>query len=332
MRLRSHLTHPMRIVLAPMEGLADVHLRRILTAQGGYDWVVSEFVRVVDKLYPARVFQRICPELKNNGRTENGTKVRVQLLGSDGSAMADNAAKAIELGSFGIDINFGCPSKTVNRRQGGAVLLKEPETLYRVVHAVRSTIPNNIPVSAKMRLGFDDSSLMLDNAAAIADAGATELTVHARTRAQGYKPPVDWQSLGMIREHINIPLIANGDIVDLASYESCKLASGTPDVMIGRGAVRQPDLARVIRNGGSTAEWPYIESLIGHFWQDISLTLPPRDRPGRLKQWLNYLRQRHQEANSLWQEIRLEKDPAKVTSILQHQHILKDKDSFQLTA
>jgi tRNA-dihydrouridine synthase C len=157
----------MRIVLAPMEGLADVHLRRLLTAQGGFDWVVSEFVRVVDSIYPDRVFYNTCPELQNGGRTSCGTPVRVQLLGNDLEAMAENAKRAISLGSHGIDINFGCPSKTVNRRQGGAVLLKDPDNLYRVVKAVRDALPASVVVSAKMRLGFDDTSLMLDNAQAV---------------------------------------------------------------------------------------------------------------------------------------------------------------------
>ena len=136
-----------------MEGLADVHLRRLLTAQGGFDWVVSEFVRVVDKPLPDHVFHRICPELEAGGKTRSGTPVRVQLLGNHLEAMAANAHRAAELGAFGIDINFGCPSKTVNRSQGGAVLLKEPETLYRVVKAVREALPKAVIVSPGIRPG-----------------------------------------------------------------------------------------------------------------------------------------------------------------------------------
>ena len=298
----------MRIVLAPMEGLADVHLRRLLTAQGGFDWVVSEFVRVVDKLYPDRVFHRISPELENDGFTASGTPVRVQLLGNDFDAMAENAAKAITLGSHGIDINFGCPSKTVNRSQGGAILLKEPESLYKVVNAVRRALPRPIIVSAKMRLGYDDTELMLDNAAALEAAGADEITVHARTRLQGYAPPAHWHELGRIRDHINIPMIANGDVTDITSYLACKEASGITDIMIGRGAVRQPDLANVLRGTAEQLSWQQIEQLLLPFWQDIQQTLSPRDSLGRIKQWLNYLRQSHPEANHLWLAIRSERD------------------------
>ena len=299
----------MRIVLAPMEGLADVHLRRLITAQGGYDWVVSEFVRVVDRLYPDRVLLKNCPELEQGGRTDFGTPLRVQLLGNHPQAMAANAVRAVELGSFGIDINFGCPSKTVNRSKGGAVLLKEPDTLYRVLRAVREAVPAQVMVSAKMRLGFDDTSLMLENASAIESAGAGELTVHARTRLQGYAPPAHWHELARIKEHITIPLIANGDICSVEDYHRCVAIAGTADVMLGRGAVRLPFLANQIRaNSAPQAQWANVAPLLQHFWQEIGMTMSPKDRVGRIKQWVNYLRQSHSEAETLWAAIRAEKD------------------------
>lgn len=307
----------MRIILAPMEGLADVHLRHLLTAQGGFDWVVSEFVRVVDRPYPDHVFHTVCPELLQGGRTASGTPVRVQLLGNHLESMAANAQRAVALGSYGIDINFGCPSKTVNRSMGGAVLLKEPDTLYRVVSAVRAALPKSVVVSAKMRLGFDDTALMLDNAAAIEAAGADELTVHARTRLQGYAPPAHWHELGRIRAHIKIPLIANGDICCVDDYHRCVAAAGTVDVMLGRGAVRLPMLARQIRaNQTGSAQWSAISPMLITFWQQISLTLPPRDCVGRVKQWVNYLRQLHPEAETLWRSIREEKNSQAINALL----------------
>ncbi len=300
-----------------MEGLADVHLRRLITAQGSYDWVVSEFVRVVDRPYPDRVLHNICPELQQGGRTASGTPVRVQLLGNHLESMASNAQRAVQLGSYGIDINFGCPSKTVNRSMGGAVLLKEPDTLFRVVSAVRAALPKSVVVSAKMRLGFDDTALMLDNAAAIEAAGANELTVHARTKLQGYAPPAHWDELGKIRAHIKIPLIANGDICTVDDYHRCVAAAGTVDVMLGRGAVKLPTLANQIRaNQSIEAQWSSIIPLLNSFWQDISLVLPPRDCVGRVKQWVNYLRQLHPEAETLWRSIREEKSSQNMNTLL----------------
>ena len=307
----------MRLVLAPMEGLADVHLRRLITAQGGFDWVVSEFLRVVDRLYPASVFYKLCPELLQQGRTESGVPVRVQLLGSDPEAMAANAVRAVELGSYGVDINFGCPSRTVNRRQGGAVMLKEPESLYRVVRAVREAVPGDVVVSAKMRLGYEDTSLMLDNAAAVEAAGATELTVHARTRLQGYAPPVHWEALGEIRRHIKIPLIANGDICSVADYHRCVQIAGTPDVMLGRGAVRWPFLAQQIRAGETAMpSWSGITPLLQRFWQEVNASHLHKDPVGRMKQWINYLRQSYPEAEALWCLVREEKKVERVDALL----------------
>lgn len=308
----------MRIVLAPMEGLADVYLRRLLTAQGGFDWVVSEFVRVVDRAYPDRVFYNTCPELRNGGKTDCGTPVRVQLLGNDVDAMAENARLAVKLGSYGIDINFGCPSKTVNRRQGGAAMLKEPDSLYRIVDAVRSALPKEIIVSAKMRLGYDDVSLMLDNAQAIEAGGATEVTVHARTRLQGYAPPAHWDELARIKNAISIPLIANGDIWTVEDYHACVATSGTTDVMLGRGAVQSPDLASRIRQNKMTqAQWQVVRHLLIDFWQDIRKTLPEKDCAGRLKQWVNHLRKVHPDAEALWLEIRTEKQCLKLDRLIE---------------
>ena len=300
----------MRIVLAPMEGLADVHLRRLITAQGGFDWVVSEFVRVLDHPYPDKVFYSICPELLNGGFTEGGTPLRVQLLGNNLESMAVNAQRAVALGSHGIDINFGCPSKTVNRHRGGAVLLQEPNTLYEIVRAVRNALPDSVVVSAKMRLGYDDTVLMLDNAAALEAGGASEITVHARTRLQRYMPPAHWDELGRIRSHIKIPLIANGDIFTVEDYHSCIAEAGTPDVMLGRGAVQLPSLARQIRASNTTdTSWTGMGMLLHSFWDDVRPTLSTKDAIGRVKQWVNYLRKTYPEAESLWRSIREETDP-----------------------
>ncbi|MCW8826052.1 MAG: tRNA-dihydrouridine synthase, partial [Gammaproteobacteria bacterium] len=117
----------MRLILAPMEGLLDSYLRHILTSIGGYDWCVSEFIRVTDRLLPSRVFYRSVPELRNGGATASGVPVYLQLMGNLPTVVADNGARAAELGAPGVDLNFGCPSPTVNRSGAGAILLNEPE-------------------------------------------------------------------------------------------------------------------------------------------------------------------------------------------------------------
>ena len=173
----------MTILLAPMEGLLDFVLRDILTRVGGIDRCVSEFIRITDQLLPERVFTRIVPELLNGGRTFAGVPVRAQLLGSDPACLAENAARLAALCPAGIDLNFGCPANVVNRHGGGAALLREPETIFAIVTAVRQAVPAHMPVSAKMRLGYSDDSQALDCARAIADGGADEVVVHCCSKS-----------------------------------------------------------------------------------------------------------------------------------------------------
>src|SRR5438445_2374113 len=165
----------MTILLAPMEGLLDFTLRDMLTRVGGIDRCVSEFIRVSGTLLPERAFIRVLPELNNGGCTPAGVPVRAQLMGSDAGCLAENAAKLAALGPAGIDLNFGCPAKIVNRHGGGAALLDEPELIRTLVSAVRRAVPASMPVSAKMRLGFNCDSRAIDCALAMQAGGAAEL-------------------------------------------------------------------------------------------------------------------------------------------------------------
>ena len=299
----------MKIMLAPMEGVIDHHMRRALTSLGGYDGCVTEFIRITDQLLPAKVFKRLSPELDQQGQTVSGVPVILQLLGGDPEVMAVNAQKAVQLGAPAIDINFGCPSKIVNRRMGGSVLLKEPERVHAIVAAVRNAVESSIPVTAKMRLGYEDDMLALDNALAIEAAGATELTVHARTKLEGYKPPARWEALAPLREALTIPIIANGDVRNLEDYRRCVAASGCVHVMLGRGAINNPSLARQIKHSHLN------EVIVPMGWRDItSLILATSEQMERenqqkhvvtrIKQWLAMLRKQHPEGQLVFDEIR----------------------------
>ncbi|HBN7676850.1 TPA: tRNA-dihydrouridine synthase family protein, partial [Pseudomonas aeruginosa] len=200
----------MQIALAPMEGLVDEILRDVLTRVGGIDWCVTEFIRITDRLLPATAFHKLAPELRDGSRTRAGTPMRVQLLGSDPACLADNAAFACELGAPVIDLNFGCPAKTVNRSRGGAVLLKEPELMHDIVAAVRRAVPSEIAVTSKMRLGYDSPDGALDCARALADGGSAHVVVHARTKVDGYRPPAHWEWVARVAEAVRVPVFANG--------------------------------------------------------------------------------------------------------------------------
>ncbi|MDH3326345.1 MAG: tRNA-dihydrouridine synthase [Gammaproteobacteria bacterium] len=303
----------MKIMLAPMEGVVDSYLRDILTNIGGYDLCVTEFVRVVDHLLPKKVFKRFCVELDTEGKTTAGTPVIVQLLGSNPEAMAINAARAAELGTAGIDLNFGCPAMCVNKRNGGSYLLQEPQRLFDIISAVRAAVDETIPVSAKIRLGFNNTDLALDIARAVEDAGASYVTVHARTKADGYKAPVRWEWLAKINEVLTIPMIANGDINSVDDYRRCVEISGCEHIMIGRGAVARPDLARQIRdfqNGNSNPimKWDEILVLLIKMSNDMTRDVKTRYIVSRTKQWLAMLKREYPEAIDCFTAIRRMKE------------------------
>ena len=307
-----------------MEGLLDHGLRDILTRTGGVDRCVSEFIRITDQLLPARSFTRVVPELLRGSRTRAGVPVRPQLLGSDPVCVAENAARLAELAPAGIDLNFGCPAKTVNRHRGGAVLLNEPELVHAIVAAVRRAVPADVPVSAKMRLGVDDEARLLDCAHAIDSAGASELAVHARTKAHGYRPPAYWESIAQVKEAVRLPVIANGDIWSVADAARCRQVTGCDALMLGRGMVRRPGLALAIARAGvdesdpsasysdaavAALPWRRVVPLLADFWRDVCGRVERRHRAGRLKQWLNYLRVAYPEAEQAFDALRAVNDP-----------------------
>jgi tRNA-dihydrouridine synthase C len=294
------------ILLAPMEGLLDHMLRDVLTRVGGIDRCVSEFIRITDQLMPNRVFTRIVPELLQGGVTAAGVPVRAQLLGSDPVCLAENAAKLAELQPEGIDLNFGCPAKCVNRHRGGAVLLDEPELIRDIVAAVRRAVPAHLPVSAKMRLGFMDDSKTLDCALAMVEAGASELVIHARTKADGYKPPAYWDRIAKVREAVQVPVVANGEIWTPADAERARAESGCADLMLGRGMVADPGLALAVLDPSARVVLPWAEllPLMRIFWAQVRQNVAPRHQAGRLKQWLHYLRRRYPEAEEAYQRVR----------------------------
>ena len=323
--IRQLFANPVRL-LAPMEGLTDPLMRQILTQIASdlgrpYDWSVSEFIRVTQHVLPAHVFYKYAPELHHDAKTASGTPIHVQLLGSEAQLMAENAAYSAELGAPAIDINFGCPAKTVNSHRGGSVLLDEPETMYQIISALRQAVPDNIPVSAKIRLGYTDTSRMDDIRAAISDSGADWLTIHARTKTQGYKPPAYWDKIQSFNA-LDIPVIANGEIWNTEHAQNCMTQAGTEHLMLGRGAVTRPDLVARVDCGSddamlnaATLSWEamvthQIRFLEGQAKTEVILV-------GRYKQWLAMLIKGYSEAKVLWDSIKREKNKAAIISALQ---------------
>ena len=312
----------LRIVLAPMEGLTDFTMRHVLTQLSPYDWCVTEFLRITDRLMPNSVFYRHCPELLSHGCTSNGTPVHFQLLGSDPHMLALNARRAVTLGAVAIDLNFGCPAKTVNRHGGGATLLASSQTLYDIVKCVREHVPAGTPVSAKMRLGIDSSAELMDNAQAIYEAGADWLTIHARTKSQGYRPPVDWAAIGRVCRHFpDWQIIANGDIDSHVSLVQCRETTGCTDFMVGRAAVCEPDLvARLKRPAQEALPWAEVHRWQLHFLQEMAGT--ENGLVGRYKQWLAMTTSKYPEAVAQFQRVKTQKRIADIVALSDPLHPL----------
>jgi len=311
----------MRLMLAPMEGVIDHTMRELLTSLGGIDRCVTEFVRVSERLLPPRVFRRLCPELDNGGTTASGVPVYVQLLGGQPQVLAENAARAAELGAPGIDLNFGCPAKTVNRSDGGSIILREPRRVHDITAAVRAAVPAQVPVTVKTRLGYEDQALFMDIVRGIDAAGATELTVHARTKRHGYRPPAYWEEIAAAREVVTLPIIANGEIWSPDDALRCRAISGCSDLMLGRGALCRPDLPRLVVAASkgeplTPMHWNDILPLVPRFFE-LNLEHYDAGHAGNpLKQWLVYLRSYYPQAAVLFENIKRLRQPEDIRSVL----------------
>jgi len=312
----------MRIMLAPMEGVVDAQMRDVLTNIGGYDRCVTEFVRVTEQIIPNHVYHRYSAELEQGGLTPSGVPVYVQLLGGNARYMGLNAAKLAKLEPPGIDLNFGCPSKTVNSSDGGSVLLREPRRVGDIVKSVRDAVDPNIPVTAKIRLGFSNSELLHEVVNQVVDAGASELAIHARTKEDRYKPPAYWSVVKQVSETIPIPLTINGEIWSSDDARRALCQSGCVDLMLGRGALAFPDLAKSIKHPTvPVLVWSEVVALLTHYLKS-SNPKHPLFVSGRTKQWLGFLQMHYPEASELFHRIKRIKESDLIFEILERECLM----------
>lgn len=234
--------------------------------------------------------------------------VRVQLLGSDPHFMALNAARLVALNPAGIDLNFGCPAKTVNRHGGGAILLREPEKIRELVAAVRAAIPPDMPLTAKMRLGYEDKNLAARLRPGHTGRRRSRVVVHARTKVEvtsRLRIGSGSAAFVMRSRFLSSRTARYGRSTITGAVSE---ASGVEDVMLGRGIVANPALARLIR-GEAAIGWSELQPLLQVFWEQVKRHTQRKYYCGRMKQWLNFLRQTYPEAEAAFQCLRTVTEP-----------------------
>ncbi len=239
-----------RVILAPMSGVSDQPFRK-LAARFGVGLVVSEMVASRQMLLNTRQSSRRMLFDRDEG------PACIQLAGTEPEIMADAARLSVDRGADIIDINFGCPAKKIVRKASGSAMMRDVPLATEIMAAVVAAV--DVPVTVKMRTGWDDDSRNAPELAHIAeDLGLGLVTVHGRTRCQFYTGTADWDFIANVRDRISIPLVANGDIRSIDDAYACLARSGADAVMIGRASQGKPwfpgDVAHHFVTGGTRAE------------------------------------------------------------------------------
>lgn len=273
------------LILAPMEGVGDRCFRKAMAAIGGFDVAVRDFLRV-----PKNAHVKSLATVYNPDELAPLPLV-AQIMGSDLDLMGDMAREIEQRGAPRIDINCGCPSNTVTGRGAGSSLLKEPDFLFQVAKSVVKSV--SIPVTLKMRSGYEDTSLFKENLLAAQESGVQYITLHPRTKVDGYGPPAKWELIAEAKAKLKIPLVGNGDILtvshalDMLDFTKCDA------LMIGRGSIINPFIFHQIRahfaKKSYIPDWNDLIRFFDVYRADMPSDMTPRVRVYKLKQLMSFM-------------------------------------------
>ncbi len=275
--------------LAPMEGVGDAAFRKAMASIGGFDEAVRDFLRVprnahIKSLAKGYDAQELAP-----------IPLAAQIMGSEPDLMAEMAQELEQKGAPRIDVNCGCPSNTVTGRGAGSSLLKSPDTLHEIASAVVNAV--SIPVTLKMRSGYEDTTLFQENVMAAQASGVRYITLHPRTKVDGYGPPANWELIAKAKTWLKIPLVGNGDILTVNDALQMLKQTGCDSLMIGRGSIVNPFIFQEIRAHFTGLPYaPKWEKLV-HYFEVYEAATPiefsNKLRVNKLKQLLGFLFKRH---------------------------------------
>ncbi len=268
-----------------MEGVGDQCFRKAMASIGGFNEAVRDFLRVPSNAH----VQSLAIRYQANEITP--IPLAAQIMGSDIQLMGDMAREIALRGAPRIDLNCGCPSNTVTGRGAGSSLLKDPDHLYKVAQAMVNAV--DIPVTAKLRSGFDDISLFKENLLAAQESGICYLTLHPRTKVEGYGPPARWDLIAEAKSLLKIPVVGNGDILTVEDALNMLKTTQCDALMIGRGSIINPFIFHQIQAhfDGKHYErsWNGLKGYFETYLNEMPPEMSEKTKVGKLKQLMNFL-------------------------------------------
>ncbi len=268
-----------------MEGVGDRTFRKAMASVGGFDEAVMDFLSVPRNAHVGSLAK------KYESDELGAIPMAAQLMGSDPLLMAAMAKEMERRGAKRIDLNCGCPSNTVTGNGAGSSLLKDPNLLHTIAKAMVDAV--NVPVTVKMRSGYLDTSLFKENLKAAEESGIKFLTLHPRTKLDGYGPPAKWELIAEAKSILKIPVVGNGDILTVEDATNMLMQTGCDYLMIGRGSVANPFIFHQIKahfeGKDYSPTWEDLHTYIQVFVSELPPEMAMRGKINKMKQLFGFI-------------------------------------------